>query len=203
MKRNVPDAVPGGLEKPKLDIAGVVADFPVRTGRSRLELPDDLPLETWSTIGTNLVSVSDSSIWWIGDWLVFGQERYPDRYRMAMAETSLHYQTLRNYAWIARRFEVSRRRDDLTFQHHVEVAAMAPQIQDHWLDLASNLGWSRNELRRQIRQSESTDDDRSADTEIHLSLRVPKDRIERWESAARQANRNLVDWIAAAVDQAL
>ena len=36
----------------------------------------------------------------------------------------LDYQTLRNYAWVARRFAMSRRRDTLSFGHHAEVPAL-------------------------------------------------------------------------------
>ena len=99
--------------------------------------------------------IADSSAWCLGDWLIYGQHLYADRYRHAVAMAGLDYQTLRNYAWIARKFEPARRRAGLAFQHHVEVAALPPQVQDHWLDLAENFRWSRNELRKQIRDSEA------------------------------------------------
>jgi hypothetical protein len=39
--------------------------------------------------------------------------------------TGLDYQTLRNYAAVARRFELSRRRDNLSFHHHAELCALS------------------------------------------------------------------------------
>ncbi|GIF09347.1 LmbU family transcriptional regulator [Actinoplanes siamensis] len=170
--------------------------------RTTLALPNDLPIESWSSIGDHLLSVSDSSSWWIGDWLVFGQEQYKDRYRRAIKGTALNYQTLRNYAWIARRFEPARRRARLTFQHHVEVAALPPHIQDHWFGLAEKFGWSKNELRKQIRDSESSSDTPIKPTELRVSLRLRQEHITRWEEAARRNNRSLIEWITEALDNA-
>jgi len=65
----------------------------------------------------------------------------------------LDYGTLRNYAWVARRFALSRRRDMLSFGHHAEVAAMPEAEQEYWLGKAEELSWSRNQLRREVRAS--------------------------------------------------
>lgn len=175
----------------------------VAVRRTSLFLPDDLSLSTWRNIGDVIVSFSDSSAWWIGDWLVFGQSIYGDRYKRAMAETSLDYQTLRNYAWIARRFEPSRRREKLTFQHHVEVAALDPQEQDHWLDLATNFHWSRNELRRQIRNSGSSGHRDRRPRESQVLIQTGEDRLRRWEAEAQRNDLALLDWIAMVLDDAV
>lgn len=63
--------------------------------------------------------------------------KYGRRCRGAIAVTGLDYQTLRNYAVVARRFDLSRRRDSLSCQHHAEVCALSDSEQDRWLDLAS------------------------------------------------------------------
>jgi hypothetical protein len=44
------------------------------------------------------------------------------------------YQTCRNAASIANAFELSRRRDNLSFKHHVEVAALPSDEADALLD---------------------------------------------------------------------
>src|SRR6266536_1438757 len=61
----------------------------------------------------------------MGAWLAHGQAAYRSRYRTAIEQTGLDYQTLRNYAWVAGRFELSRRRDTLSFGRHAEAAALA------------------------------------------------------------------------------
>lgn len=167
-----------------------------------LAFPKELSLEGWSIIGERILRVTNASSWWLGDWLVFGQENFPDRYRLAIDKTRLDYQTLRNYAWIARRFSPVRRRHALSFQHHVEVAALPEHEQDHWLELAENFGWSRNELRRQIRASTEVDESDDRKQEVQLRLSVTKERIDHWEKAASEAGFELVEWIAAALEEA-
>lgn len=182
---------------------GPLVDPRATTRKTGLCLPEDLLLEDWCRIGTELVALSDSSSWWVGDWLIFGHAKYPDRYQRAMAETSLDYQTLRNYAWVARAFEPSRRRSELSFQHHMEVAALSPAEQDHWLDFAVRLKWSRNELRRQVRAN--TDDQRAGRAPSHVSLQLDlsQERYNRWRRAAQRDNTDLQEWIVGVLDVAV
>ncbi|MFF2331555.1 MULTISPECIES: LmbU family transcriptional regulator [unclassified Streptomyces] len=179
------------------------ADKSIISKKTGLTLPADLPLDSWRHLGEHISQISNASAWWLGDWLVFGHDKYPDRYKRAMVDTSLDYGTLRNYAWIARRFEPARRREALSFQHHVEVAALPEKEQEHWLDFAEKFSWSRNELRKQLRASYA-DDQPALDEnpEINLRLRVAKDQIERWEKAAQRVGTDLVDWIAATLEKA-
>lgn len=168
--------------------------------RTSLRLPQDLPLQVWLRIGDQIQVVANSCAWWAGDWLVYGQEVYPDRYRQAVATTSLDYQTLRNYAWVARKFQVSRRRDRLSFQHHQEVAALPEDQQELWLDRATEFGWSKTELRRQLRtvtnkQTESL----GPCAQIHLDL--TKDQLERWRLAAEYQGSDLSRWLVCVIDQ--
>jgi len=180
-----------------------LVDLGIPAERTRLRIPRDLSLEAWCRLGGIILAVSESSAWWIGDWLIFGEEHYGDRYRRAMRETNLDYQTLRNYAWVARKFMPSRRRDTLTFQHHMEVAALPEPEQDHWLDFAVRLGWSKNELRKQVKASGSVERDAESGHEVQLSLRLDERRLERWKAAAERSNQSLTEWISSIVDEAL
>lgn len=168
--------------------------------RTSLCLPTEIPLETWKRLGRQIFLISDSSAWWLGDWLVYGQEKFPDRYKRAVAESALDYQTLRNYAWVCRRFSVSRRRDTLSFQHHAEVASLAPPSQDSWLNRAEEAGWSRNELRKQLRADHSIE--RQSPEVTYIQVNIPPDRKEYWQAAADQERRCLLEWITATLDQA-
>jgi len=118
-----------------------------------LRFPHQLPFEAWLGVGQQLSAVVASSAWCLGDWLVYGQRTYSGRYRQAVERTGLDYQTLRNYAWVARRFELSRRRDTLSFGHHAEVASLPEPEQDFWLRKAEQHGWPTSQLRREIRAS--------------------------------------------------
>ncbi|MEV0232681.1 LmbU family transcriptional regulator [Nonomuraea sp. NPDC050786] len=110
-------------------------------------------LNMWEQVGSRLFAISDSSTWWIADWLVYGETTFQDRYEEAIKRTSLSYQTLRNYTWVARRFPLPRRRPGLSFSHHLEVVALEQPEQDYWLRKAEELSWSRNKLRAEIKGS--------------------------------------------------
>jgi len=115
-----------------------------------LELPESLPLEQWLGLGERLQQLERSVLWWIGDWWRFGQRKYGKAAETA-AVTGKAYQTVRDAAWVASQFsDLSRRRDNLTWSHHREVAALPQKAQDQLLNQAERQGWSRNELRFQV-----------------------------------------------------
>nr|WP_042178163.1 LmbU family transcriptional regulator [Kibdelosporangium sp. MJ126-NF4]CEL13018.1 conserved hypothetical protein present in several antibiotic biosynthetic clusters [Kibdelosporangium sp. MJ126-NF4]CTQ98704.1 conserved hypothetical protein present in several antibiotic biosynthetic clusters [Kibdelosporangium sp. MJ126-NF4] len=173
-----------------------------RTTRTSLVLPEDLGIDTWRALGEEILAVSESSVWWLGDWLVFGERKYPDRYKRAMRHTSLDYQTLRNYAWAARRFPPARRRAKLSLQHHIEVAALPQPDQDHWLDFAERMRWPRDELRRQVRASATQDTD-GVPTAASLKLTFRSDQVRRWSAAADSAGIDLTEWITSVLNAAV
>lgn len=118
-----------------------------------LQLARQMPFDSWVRIGRQLSAVVNASSWCLGDWLAYGEAAYCGRYRDAVEVTSLDYQTLRNYAWVAKRFPLSRRLGNLSFAHHAEVAALPVAEQDFWLRKALEFGWSRNRLRGEVRAS--------------------------------------------------
>jgi hypothetical protein len=125
----------------------------MRLQKSGIVFSGRLSLQAWELLGKQLMSCSSAASWWIADWLVYGEASFKDRYREAIEKTSLNYQTLRNYNWIARQFDLSRRRDGLSFGHHAEVASLDQPEQDYWLRKSEELGWSRNRLRNEVRAS--------------------------------------------------
>lgn len=171
----------------------------IRTTRTALVLREELGFEAWCDVGLHLAQVADGACWWIGDWLIYGQQAFPDRYRRAIAATGLEYQTLKNYAWVAAAIPPSRRRDRLSFGHHAELAALTPDEQDAWLDRVEAQGLSRNELRRQVRAARQAAFERQV---VTLALSVPTDRHERWSAAASSHQHSLFDWIQSVLDRA-
>ncbi|QMU80503.1 hypothetical protein GXW83_23510 [Streptacidiphilus sp. PB12-B1b] len=160
-----------------------------------------MPLTTWVRIGEQLLAVLDSSAWWAGDWLVFGSASYPQRYREAIRSTALDYQTLRNYAWVARKFAPHRRREELSFQHHQEVAALSAEQQDHWLDRSIEHGWSKAELRRRLRADQAGGGAPSGGG-ARLSLEIPEQRWTVWSRAAEREGQDVAAWLTALADRA-
>lgn len=102
-----------------------------------LTLPDGLPFAEWAAVGGLIGRIRRASLWWVGDWLNYGERVYGESYAQAMDATGLDYGTLRNAAWVASRFPLSRRRDNLSFAHHQAVAPLLPENQQRWLDAAA------------------------------------------------------------------
>lgn len=166
-----------------------------------LRFPDALPFEEWQKAGRQISTIFDSTAWCLGDWIIYGVERYSDRYQRAIRAAGLDYQTVRNYAWVARKFEFARRRDTLSFQHHAELAALPPAEQDAWLDQAEKFEWSRNQLRINLQKSRAGD---SADESVVRlpPMDVEKGRYEKWQEAAAQVNTRFENWALAVLDEA-
>lgn len=158
-----------------------------RVQKSGMIFPQNLSERSWERIGTNLRELVNSSAWWLADWLIYGEAAYGwRRYKEAIERTGLDYQTLRNYAWVARRFEHDRRRDSLSFAHHAEVTRLSPQEQDYWLRKAEQQKWSRNELRRAVRASLAAQSDA---TEIPPSSGDEKQEVPRLATSGAAEKR--------------
>ena len=169
----------------------------VRSTTTGVRFDPLLPFESWKEFGGRLGLYANATSWWLGDWLAFGQMKYGRRYKEAVAATGLDYQTLRNYAVVARRFEPSRRRPDLTFQHHADLCALPDDEQDRWLDRAAAGGWSRNEMRRHLPAAGG----RPSADEI-LRLAVAQAQAERWRRAAERSRCAFEAWAVSVLDDA-
>jgi hypothetical protein len=193
--------------------------------RKGLQLPRQLSFSTWLEVGRSLSAVATSSAWCLGDWLIYGEISFAGRYREAIELTSLDYQTLRNYAWVARKIPWSRRWEKLSFGHHAEVAALPEPEQDYWLRKAHECGWSRNQIRREIRESlreRSTgleapetgaltcDTENGAPgaagptalPELTIQMKVTPDQLDLYRQAADQDGHSIEDWALLILDHA-
>lgn len=119
-----------------------------------LELPDDLEIKEWREIGEGLMRVETAYQFLIGDWLNFGERKYGEKYTVAVDEMGLNYGTLRNWASVCGRIELSRRNDKLKFSHHEAIAKEvdSPKDQNKWIAKAAEHSWSVEDLREAIRK---------------------------------------------------
>jgi hypothetical protein len=184
-----------------------------------LQLPRQISFDKWVGIGRQLSGICSSTAWCLGDWLVYGEAAFNGRYRDAIEMTSLHYQTLRNYAWVARRFSLSRRRVTLSFGHHTEVAALPESEQEYWLRKAEELAWTVKRLRHEVRTSlreRSTgdngevslasdpsliDDDLKQDT-VMLKVPIPADHLKSFHTVASTLGLDVETWAALVLTKA-
>lgn len=108
----------------------------------------DFSYDDYEDLGMLLAGFHRSSCWWIGDWILFGEKgTYGEKYAQAMEVTKLAEGTLMNYVSVCRRIPRSRRRIELPFSVHVEVAPLPPAEQKHWLAVASREGMRQRDLR--------------------------------------------------------
>ena len=119
--------------------------------RTGAEFDPTLPFEQWLALGEKICKLEGAVLWWWGDWLLYGEKRYPDRYSQALEATDYSYQTLRNAAWVAGQFPVSSRLDTVPWSFHQEVAKQAPEVAQVLLHTAEAEGWTQRELREAVR----------------------------------------------------
>ncbi|MEU6381098.1 LmbU family transcriptional regulator [Streptomyces sp. NPDC046909] len=167
-----------------------------------LQMPTGMAYDEWERAGRQLADVVDSSIWWLADWTVHGKDHYTDRYQRGIRAVGLSYQTLRNYAWVSRRFDVSRRRPSLSFQHHAELASMTVADQELWLDRAEQHQWSTKQLRNAIRAARQNEQQPATGTEPSRRLEVPGSRLQWWARAADQLGVDFEQWVMTTLDSA-
>lgn len=138
----------------------------VRFTKTALEITNpDLKIEDWLRIGRMLGHVDRSLRWWIGDWInkgdaLFGHEAsqgfegtVSDRYNEAERITGLDHQTLLNISSICASVARSRRRSELGFWVHQEVAKLTPDEQKEWLKKAVDNNWGKRDLREALREA--------------------------------------------------
>jgi site-specific DNA-methyltransferase (adenine-specific) len=114
-------------------------------------LPEGLTFDGWQAAGRYLQRAHRAVQWWVGDWLLYGERRYGEMYAQAIEETTYAYKSLRNAVFVAGRFEVSRRRDNLPFTHHAEVAGLGVEEADALLDASEAKRWSSRDLRAAVK----------------------------------------------------
>jgi hypothetical protein len=142
----------------------------------------ELAVSEWVEQGRCLGAIGRGSAWWIGDWIRYGSVRYGDKYAAASQVTGYDAQSLMNMAYVASRFEPSRRRPGLSFSHHAELAGLPPEDQELWLDRAEAGGLPVRTLRAELRKTR----ERSA---ARLSLGRERTTPERNGAAATVGSR--------------
>jgi hypothetical protein len=100
-----------------------------------LHLPESLSQDGWRAVGSTLNAVETATSWWVGDWWNAFKPNWGTRAcSFQDSWDGPAYTTCRNAGAVCRAFDIARRRANLTFKHHAEVAAMAPANADVMLD---------------------------------------------------------------------
>lgn len=193
--------------------------------RVALKIVAGLEFEAWRDVGRRLLTFSEASKWWIGDWLAYGEwSGYGEKYRTAIEKLGLEYDRLRDYAYVANNVPDAIRNPDLTWSHHRIVAKLIPSEQEKWLALAAEEGWTKAEFMDAVQRAEGQarplpeppdrpgdpqdDAGRRAETAVQTAdleqvlLTVAVDRLARWKAASARAGLGLHDWTLQVLDDA-
>lgn len=96
-------------------------------------LPANLTQQQWLQAGEMLARVEQSKQWWLGDWWNAGVRW--GQGREACEAIGVDYQTAKDCGMVVKKFELSRRRDNLSFKHHREVCPLQDDSErDRFLD---------------------------------------------------------------------
>lgn len=166
-----------------------------------LDIADDLPFDEWVEMGRRLRQAVDRAGWWVGDWVNYGEVTYGGKYELALEVTGMKYPALRDCAMVARGFELSRRRDNVTFLLHREILPLDRDAQERWLDRIEQEGLTHQQVRDGLALERSG---RSSTIQLQRVTigSLDPERAQRWRDAAERSGKEFVEWAAEVLDQA-
>jgi hypothetical protein len=118
------------------------------TGSEGMEYHD------WVFEGRRIGAMGRGSPWWVGDWILYGTARWGERYSEAVKITGYDAKSLRNMRYVASRFDLSLRRDTLSWSHHALLAGFEPDERSYWLGRAVADKLSVDDLRLELRAAQ-------------------------------------------------
>lgn len=113
-----------------------------------------ITIDEWEAIGDRLERADRGLRWVIGDWLVYGSDRFGARAAVIADALSLATGSVANAASVCRRVPHERRRGELSFAHHEEVAHLDAGEQARMLQTAVDEGLSKSVLRQLVHEQE-------------------------------------------------
>lgn len=121
-----------------------------------LHIPEGTSFDDWTRLGKTLQQMEKSVMWWIGDWLRFGERSYGETYTQAIEATGLSYQAVANAKWVSEQFsELSTRVENLSWTHHREVASLPQEQRQEALSVAARDGLSTREIKQLAKQEKN------------------------------------------------
>lgn len=157
-------------------------------------LAADATFEQWMEHGRTLLGIMRAVSWWVGDWIIAGEQRFGEVYAQAVDLTGLSESALRQAAWVASRIPPEERHPSLSFAHHRAVAALEPAERKDLLDTAAEQALTERDLRALVKARRDPDLAREPvvpeETPLPERVRVA---IRLLEQAQRQADWALVD----------
>ena len=154
-------------------------------------IPEDLTEEEWSEAINAMRDLANVSQWTIGDLVNHAELVWKHTYEQMAAVTPYVVKTLREYAYVARNVDVSRRMDTLSFGHHHLIASKDNDEQKYWLNRAVENGWSVAEFRQALADDKAANRTKKQPPKVEFQLLFSKDKIPKIDASLQE------NWIKA------
>lgn len=126
------------------------------TGFTTLAKP---PMDVCENLCEFLKIVHAGTQWMIGDFVNMAEATFGEEASQLVDVEHLPEASIKVYRWASARVALSNRRRELSFEHHVAVAALEPSQQIVWLQKAidgdDGAKWSSARLKREIKNAEA------------------------------------------------
>src|SRR5690349_5638940 len=86
--------------------------------RTTLSLPEQMTLDEWLGVGATLREIEGSVQWWVGDWLLYGEEVFVEKLAKAAELTGYSTDRLKEARRVAAAFPPKERSDNLGWTHY-------------------------------------------------------------------------------------
>ena len=117
-----------------------------------LSIDGNPSFEEFDQLGKYLRRVHTGYQWWWGDWLLYGEGAYGERFSQALEATDWEESTLRQYAWVAKNVEQSNRLDGVAFGHYANgIASLEPAEQLVWAERIKAEGLTQSQFISRLR----------------------------------------------------
>ena len=163
----------------------------------------DLPFEQYEALGVFLGHLQTAVKWWIGDWLLLGEELYGDAAAQASEALNLSVEGRQECLRVALAIPRSRRRASLSWWHHRLVAArwIAPAEREQLLNAAEAERLTTRELEDRVRDLRALEADSRGATAAECE-EVTTEAIRMLRAVSSSAGRSRSCGLRGAADRA-
>ena len=123
----------------------------VKYNEARLDVAVAPTFDQAQEITNSLDAMTRNMQWWVGDWLNYCESLFPETWTQLLPDVGRANKSIMNWKYVADRVSKNGRYENLSFSHHAVVAKMESERQEHWLQMASEGGWTEKRLRDEIK----------------------------------------------------
>ena len=137
----------------------------------RLALPSGVSFDEWMKVGRTLSDMANSTPWWVGDWLLAGEQKFGEMASQGLTLWPSYgsYQSLANMRRVASCYPPDTRIGGLSWTHHRYAASLDQPGRNGLLLKARSEEWTSRQL--QIEVAKAKLNDTGDEEEVAVSVR--------------------------------